>query len=155
MRIEGEHAFEGPRETVYEILLDPDVLARTLPGTERLERVAEGEYRGAMKVGLGPFTAGRYDVRVRIVDPDPPRGYGMEIHGRGALGHATGTARVDLDQEGPERTRMRYAADLRIGGKIAGIGQRVVDSASKGLMAQGLASLGRELERRLAEREGG
>ncbi|HUP01107.1 MAG TPA: carbon monoxide dehydrogenase subunit G [Gemmatimonadota bacterium] len=152
MRLEGDHAFDGPRPAVWDMLLDPDVMARALPGTERLERVAEDEYRGVMRVGVGPVTAGRYDVTVRIVDKAPPARYTMEIDGRGALGFARGTAQVTLEEEGPERTRMRYAADLQIGGKVAGVGQRLIESVSRSLTAQGLAALNGELEARLARR---
>ncbi len=151
MKVEGDFTFDGPREVVWEILLDPAVLAKALPGTETLERTGEGEYRGTMKIGVGPVTAGRYDVVVTIVDAVPPESYGMRIDGRGALGFARGTARIALSEDGPERTRMRYDADLQIGGKVAAVGQRLIDNVARGLTQKGLEALDRELARRLAE----
>lgn len=149
MRIEGEHDFDAPREAVWEALLDPDVLSKALPGTERLEEVGEGLYRGRMRVAVGPVTAGGYDVTVRIVDPVRPERYGMEIDGRGALGFARGQARVELTEAAPGRTRMRYASDLQIGGKVAGIGQRLIDNVARTMAARGLDALGQEIRARL------
>ena len=149
MRIAGEHVFDAPREAVWEALLDPAVLARALPGTERLERVEEGLYRGRMKVAVGPVSAGGCDVTVRIVDPVRPESYRMEIDGRGALGFARGTAAIELAEEGPGATRMRYASDLQIGGKVAGIGQRLVDNVAKTMTARGLEALAAEIRARV------
>ncbi|HUP18675.1 MAG TPA: carbon monoxide dehydrogenase subunit G [Gemmatimonadota bacterium] len=152
MRLEGEHVFDAPREAVWEALLDPAVLARVLPGTERLERVEEGLYRGLMKVAVGPVSAGGYDVTVRIVDPVRPESYRMEIDGRGGLGFARGTAEVRLSEEGSGQTRMHYSSDLQIGGKVAGIGQRLVDNVAKTMTARGLDALAAEIRARV---EGG
>lgn len=149
MKIEGDYEFDAPRAAVYEALLDPAVLAKALPGTERLERVEEGLYRGRMKVAVGPVSAGGYDVTVRIVDPEPPQRYGMEIDGRGGLGFARGTARVELSEAGPGRTRMTYVSDLQIGGKVAGIGQRLIDNVAKTMTARGLEALGAEIRARV------
>lgn len=149
MKVEGERVFEGPREAVWETLLDPEVLARALPGTERLERVAEDEYRGSMRVAVGPVTAGRYEVSVKIRDTVPPERYAMEIDGRGALGFARGRAEVELAEEGPDRTRMRYASDMQIGGRVAAVGQRLIDNVARSMTEKGLDALADELRRRL------
>ncbi|MDX1623538.1 MAG: carbon monoxide dehydrogenase subunit G [Gemmatimonadota bacterium] len=152
MRIEGEFTFDGPREEVWELLHDPDVLARALPGTETLERVGENVYAGEMRVGVGPFTAGSYDVEVRLEEQVPPERYTMIVDGRGSLGFARGKAEVELEEEGSNRTRMRYASDLQVGGKVAGVGQRLLDSVGRGMTKQGLEALNEELRARL---EGG
>lgn len=154
MKIAGEFTFDGPREEVWALLLDPDVLARALPGTETLERVGEDEFVGQMRVGVGPFAAGAYDVRVRLEEKVPPERYTMVVDGRGSLGFARGRAEVELAEEGPGRTRMRYASDLQIGGKVAGVGQRVLDSVGRGMTKKGLEALNQELRTRLEEGTG-
>ncbi len=151
MRIEGDYEFDAPREAVWEALLDPDVLSKALPGMERLERVEENLYRGRMKIAVGPVSGGGYDVTVRIVDPVRPERYDMEVDGRGALGYARGNARVELT-ETPGGTRMTYGSDLQIGGKVAGIGQRLIDNVAKTMTARGLDALEKEIRARV---EGG
>lgn len=146
MKIEGEFTFDAPRETVWEALLDPDVIAKAIPGTERLERVSADRYEGLMKVGIGPVS-GRYDLEVTIVESEPPSRYTMRIAGRGALGHARGTARIELAEAGGG-TRMRYVSDLAIGGRVAGVGQRMLDTVARSMTERGLATLAREIGRR-------
>lgn len=146
MRIEGEFTFQAPREAVWEALLDPDVIVRAIPGAEGLERVEEDRYRGTMKVGVGPVT-GRYDLDVVIEEKRPPERYTMRVSGQGGLGYARGTAEVELaDEDGV--TRMTYASDLAIGGRIAGVGQRMIDTVARSMTRKGLESLEREIERR-------
>lgn len=154
MKLAGEFTFEGPRPAVWELLQDPEVLAKVLPGTERLERVAEDRYEGAMRVGVGPVTAGTYAVTVEIRDKIHPESYAMVINGRGGLGYTQGSAKVQLREAGPDQTLMRYEADLQVGGKVAGVGQRLLDSVARSLTSQGLNALNRELKARLAGRSG-
>lgn len=149
MRLEGEFTFHAPREAVWEALLDPAVIAQAIPGAERLDRVDEDRYEGTMKVGVGPVS-GRYELRVRIEEKEPPERYSMRIDGKGALGHASGTAEVELaDEDGG--TRMTYVSDLAIGGRIAGVGQRMLDTVARSMTQRGLESLEREIERRTSE----
>lgn len=150
MRLAGEFTFDGPRQAVWDLLQDPVALSKVLPGTERLERVGEDDYEGVMRVAIGPVSAGAYAVKVGLRDKAPPASFRMEIDGRGGLGYAQGAAKVELDEAAPDRTHMRYEADLQIGGRVAGVGQRLIDSAARNLTAKGLAALNDELRARRA-----
>lgn len=148
MRIEGTFEFDAPRPAVYEALLDPDVIAKAIPGAERLERVADDRFEGAMKVGVGPVS-GRFDLKVTLEETDPPASYRMRIHGQGPLGHADGTAAVRLEEAGGG-TRMTYESDLAIGGKVANVGQRMIDTVARSMTKKGLEALEAEIDRRTA-----
>jgi hypothetical protein len=150
MIIEGEFTFQGPRETVWELLQDPAVLVKALPGARELTRAAEDHFEGVMNVGVGPVTAGEFAVTVTLSDKNRPAGFSMRVEGKGAVGFARGNARVELVEPDGGGTVMRYRADLQIGGKIAGVGQRVIDSAARVMTRQGLEALNRELMSRLA-----
>ena len=154
MNIEGAHIFPGSRELVWKMLLDPDVLAKTMPGATVITRVAEDRYEGKMKVGVGPITAAEFEVTITLSDPVPPSSYRMLIEGKGRFGFTRGSAAVTLAEEGAG-TAMQYQADLQIGGKIAAVGQRLLDTVSKMMLRQGLEAMTKELERRLAAGEGG
>ena len=150
MNIEGTHTFPGSRELVWKMLLDPDVLAKTMPGATTMTRVGEDRYEGKMKVGIGPITAAEFEVSITLSDAVPPERYRMLIEGKGRFGFTTGSAAVTLTEDGAG-TAMRYEADLQIGGKIAAVGQRLLDTVSRMMLRQGLEAMTRELERRLAE----
>ena len=150
MIVDGEHTFPGPRETVWELLQDPDVLAKAMPGARRVVRTGDGTYEGVIRIGVGPVTAAEWSLNVALKDREPPASYVMQVDSKGALGFTRGNATVNLDEvEGG--TRMRYHADLSVGGKVAGVGQRLLDQVAKMLTRQGLEALSKELERRLED----
>lgn len=148
MIVTGEHTFPGTRETVWELLQDPAVLAKAMPGARRLATVGDGEYEGVIRIGVGPVTAAEWSLRVSLHDRVEPASYVMHVDGKGALGFTRGTATVAL-VEVDEGTRMLYHADLSIGGKVASVGQRLLDQVAKMLTKQGLNALNREMEARL------
>jgi hypothetical protein len=150
MIVEGRHVFAAPRETVYALLQDPDVLVKVLPGAKSLVRTAEHRFEGLMAVGVGPVTAAEFTVVVELHDQVPPDHFEMRVDGKGAIGFTRGDAAVDLTEEAGQ-TIMVYRADLQIGGKIAGVGQRLLDSASRSMTRQGLDALNRELEVRIGQ----
>ncbi|MBB4636368.1 CoxG family protein [Longimicrobium terrae] len=152
MIVDGEHTFSGPRETVWGLLQDPEVLAKAMPGARQLTLTEDGAYKGVIRIGVGPVTAAEWSLNVKLSDVVHPQSYVMNVESKGALGFTRGSATVNLD-EVDEGTRMRYHADLAVGGKVAGVGQRLLDQVAKMLTRQGLDALNKELEARLAASE--
>ena len=150
MTIDGEYTFRAPRETVWELLQDPDVLVKALPGAKKLERIGEDRFEGVMRVGVGPVTAAEWSVNVQLKDLVPPESYAMQMEGKSPLGFTRGTGTVTLTAEDENSTRMNYHGDVQLGGKIAGVGQRLLDQVAKLIARQGLEALNREVEARLA-----
>lgn len=151
MIVTGEHTFPGPRQAVWDLLQDPEVLAKAMPGARKLHLTGDGTYEGVIRIGVGPVTAAEWTLGVRLADRVPPASYVMHVDGKGALGFTRGQATVNLDEvEGG--TKMRYHADLSVGGKVAGVGQRLLDQVARMLTRQGLDALNKELEARLAAR---
>jgi len=144
MKIEGEYLFDGPREAVWEIVRDPDVLATALPGTQSLEQVSENEYAGEMQVRIGPV-GGLFTGRVVISDEVPPESLTMTVEGKGKPGFVKGTGNVQLTTEEGDKTLMQYQGDMEVGGRLASVGQRMMDSVSKSLLKQGLDSVNQSL----------
>lgn len=154
MRLEGEYIFDGPREEVWKIVRDPDVLATALPGTQSLEQVAENEYAGQMHVRIGPVS-GVFAGRLVVSDEVPPESYTLSVDGRGAPGFARGVGSVQLLEEEDNRTLLKYEGDMQVGGRIASVGQRLIDTASRSMIGQGLDALNAALQaRQRAEEEG-
>jgi hypothetical protein len=150
MIVEGTYAFPGPREVVWTLLLDPEVLAKTMPGATSIVRVSEDRYEGKMGVGIGPITAAEFDVVITMTEKVVPESYRMQIEGRGRFGFTRGHAAVRLTADG-NSTIMHYEADMMVGGKIAAVGQRLLDSVSRMMLKQGLEAMSAELGRRLGK----
>lgn len=153
MIVEGNHPFSAPPEVLWDLLMDPEVLAKAMPGTKQLLKTAPDRYEGVMRIGIGPITAAEFELSIVLADVERPKHYRMEIDSKGRLGFTRGSAKVELAPGGAGdagSTVMRYTADLQVGGKIAAVGQRLLDTISKLMTRQGLEALSRELERRLA-----
>lgn len=144
MKIAGEYTFDGPREAVWEIMREPEVLASALPGTQSLDQVSENEYQGEMQVRIGPV-AGLFSGNVAISDEVPPESLTMSVEGRGKPGFVKGTGAVQLIAQESDKTLMQYEGDLQVGGRLASVGQRMMDSVSKSLLKQGLDSINNAL----------
>jgi hypothetical protein len=149
MRIEGEYVFDGPREEVWKLVRDPEVLASALPGAQNLTKVSDQEYLGEMNVRVGPV-AGVFTGKVLVSDEVPPESYTLGVEGKGGPGFAEGTGHVDLVDLGDGKTLMKYTGDVNIGGRLAGVGQRMIETVSKSMTRQGLESLNKALQARMA-----
>jgi carbon monoxide dehydrogenase subunit G len=149
MTLNGTFVFNGPRRVVWDLLQDPSVLAKALPGAKTLTQVGDGRYEGVMKVSLGPLTAAEFAVNVTLNDRVPPTSFTMAIDGKGSVGFSRGTASVTLADDPGGGTAMTYTSDMQIGGRIAAVGQRLVESVGKMMMRQALDALNKELQARL------
>lgn len=140
MKIAGDYVFAASRAIVWEALQDPTVLAAVLPGAERLDLIAPNEYEGQLKIKVGPVQ-GDFTGKVKLVDLEPPVSYKMAIDGRGAQGFVNATASIMLAEEVPSATRMTYDSEAQVGGRIASVGQRLVESSARAIVKQSLDGL--------------
>ncbi len=139
MRLEGDYTFAAPRDIVWDVLLDPQLLARVLPGCEGLDPLGNDQYKAVLKIQIGPVQ-GVFESTVRLLDINKPDSYRMDIDGKGAPGFVKGTGTVRLEIQGPT-TIMHYAGDAQVGGRIASVGQRLLDSSAKALVRQSLEGI--------------
>jgi carbon monoxide dehydrogenase subunit G len=153
MKLEGDYVFNGPREEVWQLVRDPQVLSTALPGTQSLNQVSDNEYEGTMNVRVGPVS-GAFSGRLLVSNEVPPESYTLTVEGKGAQGFATGTGHVRLIDQGDDTTLMKYEGDVQIGGKLASVGQRMVETVSKSMARQGLDALNKALEARMAKSTG-
>ena len=138
VKLAGSHEFDAPKEAVWEALLDPDVLSRILPGCKQLDRSGENEFKGEISIRVGPVQ-GSFNGTVNLKEIDPPNSYRMELAGQGRPGYVKGTGALRLEGDAP--TTLHYDGDAQLSGRIASVGQRLVDSTARSLTRQGLQSL--------------
>ena len=132
MDIVGEYRIPADKQTVWEALNDPEILRASIPGCESVERHSETELTASVKIRMGPVKA-TFKGKVTLADLDPPNSYTISGEGEGGVaGFGKGSARVSLaDVEG--ETLLTYSATADVGGKLAQIGSRLVESATRKL----------------------
>src|SRR5437763_843946 len=142
MKLEGTFLVAAPRDMVWALLNDPDVLARALPGCERLTPAGENRYEGVINIGIASIKS-TYAGSVVLSDIRPPDSYALDVDGEGKGGFVKGRRRITLtDEEG--QTHMAVSGDAQVGGRIAGVGQRLLDGAAKNVLKEFAAALGQE-----------
>jgi len=144
MRLNGTYSLPAARQQVWDALLDPGVLARTLPGCKSLDTVGPDEYRMNMALAISSLK-GLFDGKVRIEDQQPPESYRLSVEGRGKMGFINGGGRLRLIEAGAAVTEIEYEGDVKVGGTIASVGQRLMDMTSKMMIKRFLAALEKEL----------
>ena len=144
MKMNGEIRVPTDRETVWRALNDPEVLKDCLPGCQEIEKTSETEMTATLVIKVGPVKA-TFAGGVTLSDLDPPNGYTISGQGQGgAAGFASGEAKVRLVADGGE-TVVHYDVDAKVGGKLAQIGSRLIDSTAKKLSKQFFDSLAEKL----------
>ena len=130
MEMTGEQLIPVPQAEVWRGLNDPEVLKVCIPGCEMLDMNSENEFQAIASLKIGPVKA-RWKGKVRLLDLDPPNSYRIVGEGEGGVaGFAKGNAKVSLsDKDGG--TLLSYDVEAQIGGKLAQLGQRLINSAAK------------------------
>ena len=139
MKINGTCTLEAPVEKVWDFLMDPQSIARVMPGCEQLEELEPDKYRATLKIGIAAVK-GTYNGTVQLLDKAPPTSYRMLIDGSGTPGFVRGEASITLAAAG-EHTTLTYDADTQVGGLIANVGQRMISGVAKIIISQALKKL--------------
>jgi carbon monoxide dehydrogenase subunit G len=139
MDISGSYSFDAPPERVWDLLMNPDVIASCIPGCERFEPDGDNRYRARLNVALAAIT-GTYDGSVTIAEQVAPVSYRLIAEGQGRPGFVKGSSAITLRPEGPA-TIVDVNATVQTGGAIARLGQRLVGSVSKMMLDRFFACL--------------
>jgi len=133
---------KGPQERVFAFMQDPAVLAKCMPGCEGLERIADNEYAMRMKMMLASVS-GKFEGKVRISDSNPSSSFRLLVEGSGKIGFMKGDGLLNLSQNG-SGTEVRFEGDVQVGGTIAGVGQRLIETTAKMLIKKFFDRLSQE-----------
>jgi uncharacterized protein len=145
MVMSGEVQLSAPRQVVWGKLNDPAILKACIPGCEELEVTDDGGYRATAKMRLGPVSA-RFRGKVRLSDLDPPNGYKIAGEGEGGVaGFAKGGAVVELSER-DGGTLLSYIVEAQIGGKLAQLGQRLINGSAKKLADEFFTNFAKEVD---------
>lgn len=146
MTMNGEVQLDAPRDLVWSKLNDPDVLRICIPGCEELEKTEDDSgFRAVAKLKVGPVSA-RFKGKVTLSDLDPPNGYKITGEGEGGVaGFAKGGATVALSEK-DGGTLLAYDVEAHIGGKLAQLGQRLINGSAKKLADEFFANFSKAVQ---------
>jgi carbon monoxide dehydrogenase subunit G len=130
MEMTGEFRIPAPRQRVWEGLNDPEILKTSIPGCQTIEKLSDTEFTAKVVAQVGPVKA-NFGGKVTLSDLDPPQSYTIAGEGNGGVaGFAKGSAKVNLAEDGAA-TVLNYAVQAHVGGKLAQIGSRLIDTVAR------------------------
>jgi len=139
MDINGSYTFRAPRDRVWTLLMDPQVISSCIPGCEAFEADGEDRYRARLNVALAAIT-GSYDGTIVLSEKVPQTSYRLTADGQGRPGFIKGSAAIALRDEGGA-TIVDVSGTVQTGGPVARVGQRLIGSVSKMMMDRFFACL--------------
>lgn len=140
MDMQGSERIEAPVETVWLALNDPGILKQAIPGCESLEKTSDTTMAAKVVLKIGPIKA-KFEGAVELQNLNPPNSYTISGEGKGGLaGFAKGGADVTLTPDGEGATLLTYTVKAEVGGKIAQLGSRLIESTSKKLAGEFFAN---------------
>jgi carbon monoxide dehydrogenase subunit G len=152
LKVSGAHTIPVPQERAFALLLDPVILTKCIPGCESLDRVADNEYAMRMKMVLASIS-GQFVGKVKITDANPPASFKMVVEGSGKIGFVKGEGVLTLSPAG-DGTSVQFDGEVQVGGTIAGVGQRLLDTTARMLIKRffdKLAAEAQQVEGRTAD----
>ncbi len=149
MKIEGNHTLPAPRRRVYALLVNPVLLAKCLPGCESLEPAGKDTFEVKLKLGLAALS-GSFHGTVKLSEQKPTERLRLTLDSRGSWGFAAGDGRLTLEEKSGE-TVVAYSGEVKVGGLIAAVGQRLLDAAARKVIAEFFQNLARQAKERSAQ----
>jgi carbon monoxide dehydrogenase subunit G len=149
MDMTGERRIPAPRTMVWDALNNPEILKECIPGCQSLVATSPQDFEATAAVKIGPIST-RFNGKVHLSDIDPPNGYTISGEGQGGVaGFAKGGAQVHLAEEAAEATLLTYEVKAQVGGKMAQLGARMIDSTAKSMADTFFNNFTRTLTRKM------
>jgi carbon monoxide dehydrogenase subunit G len=147
MDMQASRQLAVTQQQAWDALNDPEVLKLCIPGCDRIEATEPGRYAVGVAVKIGPVSA-KFNGKITLSDMNPPASYTLGFDGQGgAAGFGKGTAQVTLTPN-DAGCELAYTVHAQVGGKVAQLGQRLIDGAAKGMAEDFFKRFDNEMQRR-------
>lgn len=147
MDMQGSRQLAVTQQQAWDALNDPEVLRRCIPGCDKMEATGEGQYAVGLSVKIGPVSA-RFAGKITLSELHPPSSYTIQFDGQGGVaGFGKGSAQVSLTPV-DGGTTLAYTVHAQVGGKVAQLGQRLIDGAARSLAEDFFQRFDEEMQRR-------
>ena len=149
MDMQGSRSLSATQQQAWDALNNPEVLKACIAGCEKFEATGDNQYTSTVAVKIGPVSA-RFTAKLTLADVNPPNSYRIQFDGQGgAAGFGKGQANVQLAAraDGAPGCELSYQVHASVGGKIAQVGQRLIDGVAKSLAEDFFKRFDAELQR--------
>ena len=147
MEMQGSRQLAATQQEAWDALNDPEVLRACIPGCDKVERVGDDRFTLAMSVKIGPVAA-KFSGKIQLSDVVPPESYTLAFEGQGGpAGFGKGTSKVRLTPN-PQGCELAYGVNAQVGGKIAQVGQRLIDGVARSMAEDFFQRFDAEMQRR-------
>jgi carbon monoxide dehydrogenase subunit G len=144
MELSGKHNFDAPQAVMWRVLTDPDTLRRCLPGCQKFDPLPDGSYAITLTIGIAAIK-GTYTGTVHLLNEQPPDSYTLKMSAKGGVGFVDGRGDFKLAPDSSDKTLLTYTGEAHVGGKVAGLGQRVVHAGANLVIGQFFRAIQREV----------
>lgn len=144
MHLEGTHQVAASAQQVWDLLMNPDVLAKITPGISTLEATGPDTYKAISDVKVGPVR-GSFKGKVQVVDKKAPESFVLKMKQNSKIGNVSAEGSITLQQQNPAQTEILFAGDAKLSGTLARTGQRVMSGVAKSLTEQFFKALEDEI----------
>ncbi len=149
MQMQGSRQLAATAQQAWDALNDPEILKQCIPGCQKFELESDNVYKTAAAIKIGPVSA-KFNGKVELSDINPPTSYSLQFEAQGGVaGHGKGVSHVELE-ENADGVELRYTVESQVGGKLAQLGQRLIDGAAKSMADDFF----KRFEKALAEKTG-
>lgn len=132
MQMQGSRQLSATAQQAWAALNDPEILKQCIPGCQSFELESDNVYKVAAQIKIGPVSA-QFTGKVTLSDIEPPERYTLNFEAQGGVaGHGKGVSHVALT-ENEQGVELKYTVESQIGGKLAQLGQRLIDGAAKSM----------------------
>jgi len=142
LKIEGTEKINATRERVFDLLTDPAILQKCIPGCEQMEKIGDNQYSAKLSAGVGPVK-GVFTATVSMQDLRRPDHYKLVVEGKGQPGFVKGSGELNFVDDGG-LTQVQYSGDVNVGGLLASVGQRMIQGAANMMSGKFFANLENE-----------
>ena len=132
MHLEGTHTLDASVQHVWNLLLDPEILARITPGINKLEPIAEGKFKAIAQIKIGPVN-GSFEGDMEVFDLVPPESFKLKMKQKSKIGNVAAEGEIALQPKGESQTEIIFSGDARLSGLLARTGQRVMSGVARTL----------------------
>ena len=153
VELTGEYEFPVSPEVLWDAFQDPDLLARVLPGCQKMEKVDDHEFKGNIKLSVGPVQ-GAFQGTVIYSELQPPESLSLVVNARGPSGIVNGEGALTLTAT-ETGTLLKYQGEGKVGGRMASVSQRLMESSAKAITKQSLQSLEKQVAPQVEEEVAG
>ncbi len=144
MHLEGSHKLNASPETVWKMMLDPDILTKVIPGLDTLEAQGDDKYKANSQIKMGPVN-GAFKGTMEVVDKIPPQSFILKMKQSSRMGNVNAQGSIKLQAAGNNQTEILFAGDAKLSGTLSRTGQRVLSGVANTLTNQFFESLENEI----------